>query len=202
MASVLTQILGGLLGAMASGMVSGGTPTGGLASSVLGAVAPGTVSDYPSDVPIFDYNVTLHPGPPFNNASLNRADAQLASRMQTLDEHNRALNKYMMKNMDPMQRRWAIQKGKEEEARLPSFWKYIKPRRTLDAGSSAVSGIKINGDNTISVQFGGKGKWYTYRGGPNRFEASLAAKDLITAPSIGRAINSKNGWWGTTHKLF
>ena len=72
----------------------------------------------------------------------------------------------------------------------------------MKPGSSAVSGIRINTDNTISVQFGGKGKWYTYAGGPNRFEASLAAKDLVTAPSIGRAINSKSGFWGTTHKLW
>ena len=104
--------------------------------------------------------------------------------------------------MDLVERLWAIQKGLEEERALESFWDDNKPRVPLKAGSSAVSGIRINTDNTISVQFGGKGKWYTYAGGPNRFEASLAAKDLVTAPSIGRAINSKSGFWGSTHKLW
>ena len=56
-------------------------------------------------------------------------------------------------------------------------------------------------DKTMLHQFGGKGKWYTYRGGPDRYEASLAAQQLVTSPSIDRAI-AKDGNWAITHKLF
>lgn len=199
MASLSSRILSFLMG-MTAGESRGGT-LGGAASRIMGGLSPDTATDYPSE-PTFYYDMVYKAGEPYNNASLNRGEAQLAGRMQTLEEHNRALNKYVTPGMDPIQKRWAIEKGKEEEARLPSFWKDSKPRRSITPGSSAVSGVRINNDNTISVQFGGKGKWYTYSGGPTRFEASLAAKDLITAPSIGRAINSKSGFWGTTHKLF
>lgn len=196
-AGIISKILQGLVG-FRTDAVRGGT-----ASRILGATAspyaarsyPGT-KDFYYDVYYFD------DGEPVNNRTLDRAAAQNGARMQTIDEHNRAINKYIRPGMDPVERRWAIQKGLEEERALESFWDDSKPRVKLKAGSSAVSGIRINTDNTISVQFGGKGKWYTYAGGPNRFEASLAAKDLVTAPSIGRAINSKTGFWGSTHKLW
>jgi hypothetical protein len=89
----------------------------------------------------------------------------------------------------------------EEERSLPSFWNDTQPRRNISAGSKAVSSVRINPDNTISIQFGGKGKWYNYRGGPNRYEASLAAQQLVTSPSIDGAI-AKDGNWAITHKLF
>ena len=193
-AGIISKILQGLLGIR--------TDATGVASRILGATgSPYAASSYPTDVPDFDYGVQFIPGPPQNNALLKRGPAQKAARMQTLEEHNRAVNKYVRPGMSPVERRWAIQKGLEEERQLLSFWKDDRPRTSITPSSSAVSGIRINSDNTISVQFGGKGKWYTYEGGPNRFEASLAAKDLVTAPSIGRAINSKTGFWGTTHRL-
>lgn len=193
-AGIISKILQGLLGIR--------TDATGVASRILGATgSPYAASSYPTDVPDFDYGVQFIPGPPQNNAMLKRGPAQKAARMQTLEEHNRAVNKYVRPGMSPVERRWAIQKGLEEERQLLSFWKDDRPRTSITPSSSAVSGIRINSDNTISVQFGGKGKWYTYEGGPNRFEASLAAKDLVTAPSIGRAINSKTGFWGTTHRL-
>lgn len=196
-AGIISKILQGLLG-FRTDAVRGGT-----ASRILGDTAsPYAVSSYPTDVPDFDYGVKYIPGPPQNNALLKRGPAQKAARMQTMGEHNRAVNKYVRPGMSPVERRWAIQKGLEEERQLLSFWNEGSPRTAITPSSSAVSGIRINRDNTISVQFGGKGKWYTYEGGPNRFEASLAAKDLVTAPSIGRAINSKTGFWGSTHKLW
>lgn len=175
---------------------------GGTASRILGGSSPYEANSYP-DSKNFYYDVYyFNDGEPVNNRTLDRAAAQKGARMQSIEEHNRAINKYIRPGMNPAERRWAIQKGIEEEKALESFWDDTNPRVPLRPGSSAVSGIRINTDNTISVQFGGKGKWYTYAGGPNRFEASLAAKDLVTAPSIGRAINSKSGFWGTTHKLW
>ena len=193
----------GLIQRLLQGLFGARTDATGAASRILSGAAgsPYVASEYPTDVPEFDYGVQFIPGPPQNNALLKRAEAQKAARMQTLEEHNRAVNKYVRPGMTPVERRYAIQKGLEEEQKLLSFWKDSKPRVSITPSSSAVSGIRINDDNTISVQFGGKGKWYTYEGGPNRFEASLAAKDLVTAPSIGRAINSKSGFWGTTHRL-
>lgn len=196
MAGLVSRILQGLMGFRTD------AARGGTASRILGGSSPYEADSYP-DSKNFYYDVYyFNDGEPVNNATLDRAAAQKGARMQSIEEHNRAINKYIRPGMDPVERRWAIQKGLEEEKALESFWDDSKPRVSLKPGSSAVSGIRINTDNTISVQFGGKGKWYTYAGGPNRFEASLAAKDLVTAPSIGRAINSKSGFWGTTHKLW
>lgn len=196
MAGLISRILQGLVG-FRTDAIRGGT-----ASRILGGSSPYEASSYPSAKDFYYDVYYFNDGEPVNNSTLDRAAAQKGARMQTIDEHNRAINKYIRPGMDPVERRWAIQKGLEEERALESFWDENKPRVPLKAGSSAVSGIRINRDNTISVQFGGKGKWYTYEGGPNRFEASLAAKDLVTAPSIGRAINSKTGFWGSTHKLW
>ena len=196
MAGLISRILQGLVG-FRTDAIRGGT-----ASRILGGSSPYAASSYPSTKDFYYDVYYFDDGEPVNNRTLDRAAAQKGARMQTIDEHNRAINKYIRPGMDPVERRWAIQKGLEEERALESFWEDSKPRVRLKAGSSAVSGIRINADNTISVQFGGKGKWYTYAGGPNRFEASLAAKDLVTAPSIGRAINSKSGFWGSTHKLW
>lgn len=196
MAGLISRILQGLVG-FRTDAIRGGT-----ASRILGGSSPYDASSYPSAKDFYYDVYYFDDGEPVNNRTLDRAAAQNGARMQTIDEHNRAINKYIRPGMDPVERRWAIQKGLEEERALESFWDENKPRVRLKAGSSAVSGIRINTDNTISVQFGGKGKWYTYAGGPNRFEASLAAKDLVTAPSIGRAINSKTGFWGSTHKLW
>lgn len=196
MAGLVSRLLQGLMGFRTD------AARGGTASRILGGTSPYEANSYP-DGKDFYYDVYyFDDGEPVNNATLDRAAAQKGARMQSIEEHNRAVNKYIRPGMDPVERRWAIQKGLEEERALESFWDDDKPRVSLRPGSSAVSGIRINTDNTISVQFGGKGKWYTYAGGPNRFEASLAAKDLVTAPSIGRAINSKSGFWGTTHKLW
>lgn len=196
MAGLISRILQGLVG-FRTDAIRGGT-----ASRILGGSSPYDASSYPSTKDFYYDVYYFDDGEAVNNSTLDRAAAQKGARMQTIDEHNRAINKYIRPGMDPAERRWAIQKGLEEERALESFWDDNKPRVPLKAGSSAVSGIRINADNTISVQFGGKGKWYTYKGGPNRFEASLAAKDLVTAPSIGRAINSKSGFWGSTHKLW
>ena len=196
MAGLISRILQGLVG-FRTDAIRGGT-----ASRILGGSSPYAASSYPSTKDFYYDVYYFDDGEPVNNRTLDRAAAQNGARMQTIDEHNRAINKYIRPGMDPVERRWAIQKGLEEERALESFWDDSKPRVRLKPGSSAVSGIRINADNTISVQFGGKGKWYTYAGGPNRFEASLAAKDLVTAPSIGRAINSKTGFWGSTHKLW
>lgn len=168
-----------------------------LASQILGGIAgPQLADSYPTDS-TFNYDMLFLPGASVSNSVINRD----ALRQQSLDEHNSALMKYVRPGMNPLQMRWAIEKGKESERQLPQFWEDDKPRRTTHATSNAVSGVRINPDNTISIQFNGKGKWYSYRGGPDRHSASLEAQKLLTSPDIEQAINN-HGYWAVTHKLY
>lgn len=152
---------------------------------------------YPSDG-VFTYKVGYFNGPTAFNTVFGE-DAE-AARQQSLEEHAAALTKYLRPGMTPIQMQWAIQKGKEEEAALPQFWADHSPRRNVRPTSNMMSGLRINPDNTISIQFGGKGKWYSYRGGPDRHQASIEAQKLVTAPDIEKALAS-NGSWALTHKL-
>lgn len=168
-----------------------------LASQILGGVGGPQLADkYPSDS-TFVYDMLFLPGGSVSNAVMNRD----ALRQQSLDEHNAALTQYVRPGMNPLQMRWAVEKGKEAERQLPQFWEDGKPRRTTNATSNAVSGVRINPDNTISIQFNGRGKWYSYRGGSDRHQASLEAQKLLSSPDIEQAIN-KHGTWAVTHKLY
>lgn len=164
-------------------------------ADILNGLSPYMADSYPEGN---SFTYTVLNGLNYNPASVGEVQA---ARMQSLEEHNEALNRYLRPGMNPVMRNWAIQKGLEEERNLPSFWEDTQPRRNINAGSKALSGVRINPDNTISVQFGGKGKWYTYRGGRNKYDASLAAQQLVTAPNIDTAIG-KDGYWSLAHKLF
>lgn len=187
----------------------------GIPSRVLGGLgtngqAPGTVVDYPDRDRVFTYNVDLvdvpEGGGPTYNQNYKAFPQPKYARMQTIAQHNRALNKYLRPGMTPMQRRWAIEKGEEEERKLPEFWvDDIKARDPQSkASSSAVSGIKILPNGDISIQFRGKGKWYSYNGGSNPYEAALEAHDLFTSNSIGRSMNRKGdpASWAARHAKY
>ena len=167
------------------------------ASRILSVLGLDVATSYPSDG-IFNYPVTYLPGAGVANAVFGNVDA---ARQQSLDEHNSALTKYVRPGMNPLQLRWAIQRGKEDEAKLPQFWAESTPRRNVRPSSNMMSGLRINPDNTISIQFGGSGKWYTYRGGPDRHAASIEAQKLVGAPDIESAL-THNGSWSLSHKLF
>lgn len=168
-------------------------------------VLKGAALTYPGLTDAFVYPIVFQPNPTGyanDNSSLDRGAAIYASLAQTLDEHNAA-----------------VKNG--TESALESWWpgKDSKPRINFHPSSSAVSDVRIMPDNTIQVRFGGRGKFYTYRGGSNPRESSLIAKDLLTAPSIGRALvrdghnrhNGKKdrvgtpdaniGWWGRRYAL-
>ena len=213
--TIAGRILSQLIGVLASGGAGGIGGIGGVAGRILGGPggrgpAPGTVYDYPNRQNTFDYDVTLVPVkyegkkavPTFNEQYKAFPNPKYA-RMQTLDQHNRALNKYLRPGQSPMERRWAIEKGEQEERKLPEFW--VDDTHARDpkskASSSAVSGIKILPNGDISIQFRGKGKWYTYNGGANPYEAALEAQDLFTSNSIGQNMNRKGdpGSWAAQH---
>lgn len=188
---------------MMAGMILGGmSPVVGQ----LGGRSIGTGTGYPKPNNKFTYDVDyVATNGPQNNAEYKRNPNPRAMRMQTIQEHDRALNKYIRPGMDPLELRAAIEKGKEEERKLDSFWTDdSRPRRPVRSSSSAVSNVVINTDGTLSIRFRDKGNWYTYRGGADPYEAAMAAHDLVTAPSLGKAINPVNGWWsvGNNHQLW
>lgn len=185
-----------------TGNVPGGLGAG-IASRVLSGSHPDAVADYPERVVPFKYWVDYVEGPPQNNAMYKAMPNPRVMRMQTLKEHNAALNKYIRPGMGPLELAAAIKKGRQEEENLESFWTYDdRPRRDIAASSSAVSDVHINPDGTISVRFRDKGKWYTYAGGADQYEAAQAAAELVTAPSLGRAINQYTGVWAQNHALY
>ena len=126
--------------------------------------------------------------------------------MQTLEEHNAALMKYVRPGMPPKALHMAIAMGEEEEKKLPQFWDESSDvnndRAKFNVSSSAVSGIRLTPDARVEVRWGTSPKWYTFQQYENTHEASKAAQKLLTAPSIGRAVypivsrkikNPKNG---------
>jgi len=197
------MILGGMSPVV--GRLGGRSIGTGTATRILEGAASGTVAGYPKPNEFtYDVDYVATSGPQ-NNAEYKRNPNPRAMRMQTIQEHNRALNKYIRPGMDPLELRAAIEKGKEEEQKLDSFWTDdSRPRRPVRSSSSAVSNVVINTDGTLSIRFRDKGNWYTYRGGADPYEAAMAAHDLVTAPSLGKAINPVNGWWsvGNNHQLW
>jgi hypothetical protein len=178
----------------------------------------GAAFDYPAMTEDFYYPVipfaetTTVEGQVTKLPALNRdiMRGQAGSALvQTLQQHNRGI----ADGTEPHLKQWWPGEDKQ-------------PRIQFNPSSSAVKSVRITTDNKIQVQFkNGNGKWYTYRGGDDLRETTEAAKDLLTAPSIGRAVarmafgkyptryrhtDSKDllgpkqqdpelGWWGYEH---
>lgn len=145
-----------------------------------------------------------------NNATLQRATAQKAAKMQELNEHNRALTQFLRPGQSKSERIEAIRKGKEAEKKLWSFWADNRPRINYSPSSSAVESIRITPDNRVQVKWRKGPKWYDFLAAADPYQASEAFHALVTAPSIGRAVwpiltrNVKKpqpnlGWWNMTH---
>ena len=168
-------------------------------------ILKGAVLTYPGLTETFNYPIVFAPNPggyANDNASVDRYLAEDGALAQTLVDHNEA-----------------VRRG--DESKLSSWWpgKDRQPRSDFHPSSSAVSDVHINPDNTISIRFGGKGKWYTYARPRNVREASEIAKSLLTSPSIGRALagnghlrhNGRSdkegtpdpnvGWWARKYRL-
>lgn len=198
------------LGAMA--LLGGGT--GGVAGNILGRVAMGatgsglggtgmaglsplarrfTANDYPTSFAPgrwHEYKVVNIPGDPNYNQH-GKADAATideAGEMQDLQEHNRAITQYLRPGMTPQEQRLALDLGMKAEKMLPKFWNESNDRRPFAVSSSAVTGIRLTPDARIEVQWRGSPTWYTFKEYPDTHSASLAAKELLKADSIGRAV--------------
>lgn len=144
---------------------------------------------------------------PALNVGINRGDAG-AALVQTLQQHNKAV-------------------ANGTESQLSQWWpgQDTKPRIMFNPTSTAVEGVRITTDGKIQVKWLKGSKWYTYKGGDDLRETTEIAKELLTAPSIGRAVarmawgkyptkyrhtDSKDllgpkerdpelGWWGAAH---
>ena len=179
--SQVVELLGKVALQMLPGIMLGG---GNFSRAIEKAAAKkglkGAAMTYPGLTREFVYPITYVANSPtwVNNATLDRNIAPEALRSQTLEEHNRAL----------------MEGGDVAERALVSWWPNEDGtvRQNPTPGSSAVSGVKILPNNKIQVQFRGGGKWYTYKGGSNPHEASMAAAELLQSPSIGRMMN-RNG---------
>lgn len=189
----LMGLLPGLAGAGAGGRFATST-----ASRILGASGmKGAAFDYPpldSDFwysvdNILDQSKTSIGGkttvlPAMNGNTMDR-DLVNYALAQSLQEHNRA-----------------VQRGNEQN--LKEWWpgEDNKPRGPLHPKSTAVDGIMISKDGEIQIRWkNGNGKWYTYRGGDDIRQTTEFVKDLMTAPSIGRALvrKGKYAWPNSKH---
>lgn len=189
----LMGLLPGLSGAGVGGRFASST-----ASRILsGSGLKGAAFDYPELPGDFWYDVdnveaqnrTYINGkntvlPALNGETMDRETVN-AALAQSLQEHNRA-----------------VQRGNEPD--LMEWWpgEDNKPRRPLHPKSTAISGIMISKDGEIQIQWkNGNGKWYTYKGGDDIRQTTEYVKDLMTYPSIGRALNRKGklAWPNSRH---
>lgn len=147
----------------------------------------------------FDAGVVYIPGPAQNNAMLVRTPENIEAFLaQTQEEHDAALDKYMNDPNIPPER--AVRLGERAEQQLPKWWNDKDPRLPVTPSSSCVKSARIGPDGDIYVTFGSNpNKEYQYEGSPDPVEASKVLQQLVTADSIGRAVNSWTGDWGTAH---
>lgn len=188
MQDVLSLLLGAGLNSRAMDFAAGVFGSAGLGPDA-------SIEDSASDYPKSSMQVRITPvGDGVHNAMLQVGVADKAARMQTLREHNDAINQFLKPGQSKAERMEAIRKGKQAEKELLSFWADKKPRVNYTPSSSAIEAIRITPENRIQVKWRGKPSkknpsgWYTFLPSATPFEASEAFKSLVMAPSIGRAV--------------
>lgn len=164
-------------------------------SSLSSAIAASEAVSKPID---FDAGVVFIPGAAQNNAGLVRSPENLESFLhQTPEEHKKALMQFVGKPNIPEDK--AIQLGIKAEEGLAKWWNDKEPRRPVTPTSSAVKKARIGANGDIYVTFGSSPKEYQYQGSSDPVEASRILRELVTAGSIGRSVNSWSGDWGKAH---
>lgn len=168
-------------------------------SSSIGADGSPAES-YPN--PLHTVQVNYIKGPPQLNRMLQRGIADKAAQMQSLEQHNDTILHYLRMlppNATAKQKHLALMQGIADEEALLEYWDDKKPRVEYSPSSSAVEAIRVTPDNRVEVKWGTTPKWYTYKQHATPYEASKAAKELLTCGSIGRALlrkSKKYGAWG------
>lgn len=151
-----------------------------------------------SDPLDFDAGVVFIPGPAQENAGLNRTPENLESFVrQSEAEHEEALNHFVgAENLSPENQ---YKLGVRREEGLAKWWNDKDPRRPVTPTSSCVRKVRLGPNGDIYVTFGSSNTEYQYEGSTDPVEASRILQALVTAPSIGRAVNSWTGDWGKNH---
>lgn len=182
----------------AAGSGIGALMARGLSGTGSSVTADGREADrYPN--PLHTVSVNWLPGPPQLNAMLKRGVADKAAQMQSLKEHNDTILRYLRAlppTASDKEKHLALMRGIADEEALDSYWDDKKPRKDFSPSSSAVKAIRITPDNRIEVMWGSTPKWYTYKQHSDPYQASLAAKELLTSGSIGRALVRKSKKYG------
>ena len=183
---VLTLLLGGAsgIGGRGAGFLDGLLRTSGIDKD---RIAGTEANEYPAS----SMTVRIAPGPKKfdNNMAMNWRVADNASMMQTLDEHNKALQKFIKPGMTPAELKVAIEKGKKAEQKLEKFWADKTPRVQYNPHSSAIECIRLDSkENRVQVKWRNGNKWYDFKGHPNSFDASMAFHTLIMQNSLGRTL--------------
>lgn len=187
MQDVLSLLLGAGLNSRAMDFAAGVFGSAGLGPDA-------SIEDSASNYPESTMQVRITPvSDGVHNAMLQVGVADKAARMQTLREHNDAINQFLKPGQSKAERMEAIRKGKQAEKELLSFWADKKPRVNYTPSSSAVEAIRITKDNRVEVKWRNSKKmdndgFYTFLPSATPFEASEAFKSLVMAPSIGRAV--------------
>ena len=147
----------------------------------------------------FDACIIYKAGPPQNNAMLERSPENIEAFVrQSQQEHDEALDKFFHNPDIPRDR--AARLGVQNEQSLAKWWNDREPRRPVTPSSSCVKRARIGSNGDIYITFGSNpNKEYQYEGSPDPVLASTILQQLVTADSIGRAVNSWTGYWGKTH---
>ena len=147
----------------------------------------------------FDAGIIYIPGPDQNNALLVRSPENIEAFVrQSQQEHDEALDKFFDNPDIPRDR--AARLGVQNEQSLVKWWNDRDPRRPATPSSSCVKRARIGENGDIYVVFGSNpNKEYQYEGSSDPVEASKILQQLVTADSIGRAVNSWTGSWGQAH---
>lgn len=196
----------GVVGANANPLYRAALTAGGVPRHLADNVSRQDVSafmakQYPDEFSpgtFHEYKVEYLPGSPnFNTqGKANASIIEAAGRMQSLEEHNNAIQKPIRDlppGADPKTVRAALYRGLEAEKNLDAFWNESKSRKPFSVSSSAVTAIRLTPDARIEVKWAKPSKnnpsgWYTFKQYPDTYQASLAAQKLLKADSIGRAV--------------
>ena len=174
-AEKILRMAAAMFGGMAAGAVGGGPAgaftglTGSLAAesplnarNILmaggGIAGPGIPeeTEFPERRRKFVYDVDYIAGAPQYNAAYKGYPNSRAMRMQTMEEHRRALNKYIRPGMGPLELRASIEKGKEEDPVPPP---YPMSTSTPTVRSQCVSATRASGTPTREARTPTRPQW-------------------------------------------
>lgn len=196
--SKILEVLPKLARGMLPGLIVSGSPLArGAEKTLARAGLKGAVWDYPDLPGDFNYPITnpinetwvdgKKTVTPAKNLGVQRGYSKSAL-VQTLQQHNKG-----------------IADGNERS--LERWWpgEDTQPRIMFNPNSTAVDGVQIvkdakTGALKIQVKWIKGSKWYTYNGGDDLLETTEIARDLLTAPSIGRALVRKGKLFHTDSK--